>query len=539
MRLTKKHTEFAFPQVTYLNAQSLYIDRIFTNFIMLTKFRGLLPIDTQRKKITINDIISSILENPKLFENFKSYKEVVEKWISSDFLDVVFRDDPSKTSLVSMVPLHINSYKLSDPKKAKAYGGLEAARQLYTMLNSASPDIIEWLRRFLYVGVDESSDMMNSNTTKDLETDIVLRVLSETTKDYPNTKLQRDYYPPFCIGQARILADDIIRLLAYQQSVPRRVLIEYIKIVMSLHLGLHTIRSFYELEDMLKNSYMCRSECQIEASKGKLFECTRYNNIAIIADLGEDYRTHMADLAKMSVVETFEEINGYLKNYLILKKLDEFADYLLRRSKITTKPNELLGLYSLRDMDRTELDAFFLSLIQDLVELDREEELDDTITRIQGLGLNNFETYIEILLSVRLARLRAKHIEMIDTLLLKNSESGLIRQGRGIANKRRFYIGSNLLEILVQLAVIRIDPNTNKFYTAPILIDDFVDFLKNRYGIYVNSLPQNKSPSMQDLEAFRINVETLKSRLRELGFFTALSDSYRTQIIHPRFRIEV
>ena len=52
----------------------------------------------------------------------------------------------------------------------------------------------------------------------------------------------RESYPPLCVGACDLLADDILRLLFYQRFIPRSVLVDYLKILLSFHLGLYHLR---------------------------------------------------------------------------------------------------------------------------------------------------------------------------------------------------------------------------------------------------------------------------------------------------------
>jgi hypothetical protein len=75
-----------------------------------------------------------------------------------------------------------------------------------------------------------------------------------------------------------------------------------------------------------------------------------------------------------------------------------------------------------------------------------------------------------------------------------------------------------------------------EFYTKPITITEFVQWLGNRYGILVDTTRTlNDNPEVAS--ALEINYSALKDRLRQLGFFTDLSDASISQVIRPRFPI--
>jgi hypothetical protein len=154
------------------------------------------------------------------------------------------------------------------------------------------------------------------------------------------------------------------------------------------------------------------------------------------------------------------------------------------------------------------------------------------------MKLGDFETYIEILVALRASFHRRYITECLDSLLLKNSESGLLRQSRTKGSPRRFVLGSRLLEALLQIAVLA--PNGAAFTTREIRIDELLLFLRERYGIYIDCLPPNDGfgkPSIIDQQTLRTNREVFKTRLREIGFFQDLSDAYITQTVTPRYTI--
>jgi len=114
-----------------------------------------------------------------------------------------------------------------------------------------------------------------------------------------------------------------------------------------------------------------------------------------------------------------------------------------------------------------------------------------------------------------------------------NREDGFLYGGRG--KKRKYVLGNQLLELLVQLAVV--DYRRGKFCTRPIVISEFVAWLKQRYGILIDTTGEVVD-SPEVARALESNYAALKSRLRQLGFFTDLSDASISQVIKPRFSID-
>ena len=151
--------------------------------------------------------------------------------------------------------------------------------------------------------------------------------------------------------------------------------------------------------------------------------------------------------------------------------------------------------------------------------------------------LTPIETFIELVALERTYNYRRELTRQIDSVFMKNQDTCLLRQGKGKSNRRRWYIGSRLLEFLVQIAVIDpIGEGANAhFVSRPILIDDFIKWLRDRYGLVI--IPEWPDARVEDNKAFNENLQNLKRRLREIGFYTDLSDAYNTQTIRPRYPI--
>jgi hypothetical protein len=151
------------------------------------------------------------------------------------------------------------------------------------------------------------------------------------------------------------------------------------------------------------------------------------------------------------------------------------------------------------------------------------------------MNINDLDMFIEILMTLRGPYHRRYITEFFDSVF-KRGEAGIMHQSKGSA--RRFYMGSRLLEVLLQIAVLR--SSGGGFYTRELRIDELLTFLQERYGIYIDRLPPGDGfslASINDLAALRRNAEGFKERLREIGFFCDLSDAYVTQTITPRYAI--
>jgi hypothetical protein len=155
------------------------------------------------------------------------------------------------------------------------------------------------------------------------------------------------------------------------------------------------------------------------------------------------------------------------------------------------------------------------------------------------MGLSDFDTYIEILVAQRGAFHRKYIIQFLDATTQKNRPGALLAQARTRNAPRSFVLESRLLEVLLQIAVLR--PGGDQgYHTGEMRIDDLLAFLRERYGLYIDQLPPGEgfnSSSMDDRKALRSNAQAFTARLREIGFYRDLSDAYVTQTVTPRYTI--
>src|SRR5208337_473682 len=145
-----------------------------------------------------------------------------------------------------------------------------AAEQIYWMLffarkgkGQAARDA---LKRYFFTGYDFVTDKYEESLEIDVETQAILRLDHQVKQDTKSSD-EPERVPPLCIGQADILADDILRLLAYEPYVPRSVLVEYLKTLLAFHLGLYHLKLLQMLPKLVKQrsgSNLCSiKECPV------------------------------------------------------------------------------------------------------------------------------------------------------------------------------------------------------------------------------------------------------------------------------------
>lgn len=551
MPLGKQDTIFRSPKISYIDFKTLHMDRV------LTALFARLQYDGATSRLTRN----FELETPRFYQEFvdpknKDYcvgfdlhQDIIEKWIETHLMDVVNRGKWNQ-AIASPRPLHGFTYRFRNPKHSRDYN---ASQHIYWMLYHArgnkGPAALSELKRFFFAGVDPQTGQVETDGQIDVETQALLR-FSAQVKDAKDTSAKDDRFSPLCIGQADLMADDILRIMAYQRYVPRSVMVEYLKILVSFHLALFHMRIFKLLPTLVKRQTpepLCEPKnCPMNPNKVEAPQGDCPFRIGMLVDVANQPHTVMQRLAAQSAEAHYRRIPSFVKAHFVIKKLDEFADHLSTFPGKFPKPTggfkvaELLVLLS--GKYKQDRDAFFKQRLDRVIEgltASGEEELQPEIHSIIALDLEPFETYVEILVAHRAKFHRGYITEFLDAVLLKNDPGAMVIQSRTKGSPRRFILDSRLLEVLIQIAVLRQVAGKGEFRTTSDLrIEELLDFLRERYGIFVDRLPEGdgfSEESITDREGLRANTEALKGRLRELGFYRDLSDAYIVQTLKPRF----
>jgi len=554
--MAAKRAEFEFnnEQICLVMPKHIDLERMLISFYMLLKYDGRRPVTrTGRQEITLQYLSQTLTrQHGDLLPGFTEYTDLVEDWLYSDLIDIVYRGRPDKERPTSPRPLHLNAYKLRNPRYLKDY---RASEHIFSMIRSADPELLKRLKRYLGAGMDpHNEDAYDGETELDLDTLLIVHMVDNPRlKEQPAGEVGR-LAAPLCEGQARLLCNDIRRLLVYEDRVPRPVLIDYLRMAFGLHLGLYMLRLFNQLSGWMNGkgaSATCRN-CPVHPDRHEnafgacpfAFQhdggVSPYRTAEIVADMGNDATSHMAGLARASCAAHYQRMNDYVRAVFTTNLLSDFAKsytgerLLGRRSETIVDTLDLLGRSSV------EMDVHFGQKIDDFFARRSEGEVElrefDAIRRMEGL--TPLEKLVELVTLDRTRYYRKYLVDLIDAVFMKNQDSGLMRQGKGRSNERRWQMGSRLLEMLVQIAVL--EPVGShaalKFRSRPLLINEFVRWLRDRYGIVL--APEWSGATIQDYEAFNANIGNLKERLREIGFFTDLSDAYNAQTIRPRYTIE-
>lgn len=552
MKLSRKDYEFNNTRICHIMPKYIELDRVLINLYMLLKYGGRRPVArTGRIEVTVDYIVDQLVQqHSDVLKGFRDYRGIVWDWVYSDLVDVVYRGISDKEKVAAPLPLHLNAYKLRNPKQAKDYRGAE---HLFSMIRAGDPTLVKRLADFLGQGMDPINyDTYDGETPLDLDTLVIVRMVDNPhLREDPSSRGSVPE-PPLCLGQARLLCNDLRRLLAYEGVVPRPVLIGYLRTAFGLHLGLYLLRLFHQLVGWVhdKEAHPACLNCPVDPESEQPFAGCPYafqnpeahGNVPLfelLVDMGEDYTTHLAQLSRQNCARHYASINDYVQAVFTVNQLFRFAESHAGQRHLRTRPETVADALKTLADPLEGMDYYFSERIDTILPTEEIEDEKPEALAIRDMeGLSPLETFIELVALERTRYYRKYLTEQLDSVLMKNRDTCLLRQGKGKRNERRWHIGSRLLEMLVQIAVLETIRHQIGFglHSQPILIDQFVSWLRERYGLVL--VPDWPDATIQDYEAFNANLRHLKDRLREIGFYTDLSDAYNAQTIRPLYAIE-
>ena len=536
MALDRKQKAFRYFPVMPFDANNINFEQAIVRLLVLLHTKGKVISKTNKDTLYPESLVEIVKENKNHFEGITDpiRERLIKNWITADFATTVIegKGRQGRPRISNLKPLHLSTIKLLDPRIRSQ--DRDVSIFLYNVFKgTAVASDSDYLMSYLLEGTKRDGQFnLVADDSKfnelDIETQFLLRLLDNFKVDLPSTNanLVADY-KFLCEAQQKQFLIDTMKLLVYKNSVPRRELFHYITVLFNFHTALFAIKSFSQINSLVETQKSKCSTCVTikgEADFHKLCKCDFQPKLFVDLTLGQD---RLCDtLSKKNVERDYNEMYKYFKSHYKLVKLSEFA-----KTQGTNSPtlDQLSGY-----LGNPALEGFFNYKLADMA-ADEDLKDDPDVQAILQMTIPAIDKYVEILCNDKSnwKNLVSRHKRMMGGLCNINREDGFLQGGRG--RQRKYVMGNLLLEVLVQLAVVSADPKG--FKTQPITIVSFVEWLKNRYGIYINEwITGNDSP--ETAKALNNNFLALKERLRQLGFYTDLSDASNSQVIKPRFKIE-
>ncbi len=517
--IDKEERVFREPYIFASDVKAITLDNVLVNLFMLMRNNGA-RIKLMLKTGTFHDIKSlkkyfHILEDGNNITGYSENPEAVESWIRSSLVNMVYRGK-AKENIASMRPLHLESYRIRNQKHTKDYN---TADQLFIMI-SQRPEVMKALKDYLSIGWDNASRKIVESPTLDVDTAGILHLIKLVDID-TKVSTSQVVIKPILKEQANLFCDDIMRLLAYQYSIPRSVFIDYLRILAGFHLSLYFQKLIYLLPKMVK--------------EGTLEVKDDWNQVV---DLTDKLESSVSPIACADMDKTLNGLLDYIK-----------ASYSIRVMRRLVTPHasvsEALNMIKNPSVKNdADIDASLRNIYNKYFSNAKTtEEMQEAEQNVKDLQEylqyedTPLEKYVQCLMKVGAAYQMKYSRDFLDKSSMKNESSALIIDGRSRKHTRRGAIGSKLLEVLVQLLVLNQKEN-GELESRPLSIRQLAKEIRNRYGLIIDGTDELRfaDADIKTHLAFKDNMNALKNKLRQIGFYTDLSDASSLQKIRPRYK---
>ncbi len=520
--IDREERVFREPMIFAADVKAVSLDNVLVNLFMLIRNNGA-RIKLKLKRSTFHEV-KTLMEHFKFLEQngevegYTGNEVAIESWLRSSLVNMVFRGK-AKENIASLRPLHLESYRIRNQKHTKDYN---TADQVFIMLNRR-PLVMKALRDYLCIGWDNNTKAIYDTTahTLDVDTAGLLHLIKGVDID-PKVSNSMSSIAPILPLQADLFCDDIKRLLAYQNSMPRSVFIDYLRILVGFHLSLYFQKLVYLLPQM------------VDAGTT---DVEKNNDWSQVVDVTDKLDSKLSTLA-------CEDMDKFLNGLLDYVRASFKIKVMRRLVSSTCSVEEALDLIKHPTDDiNADLRSSFRRICDNYKKnCKTEEEKEEAELNIKELEeyLQYEETpldkYVECLMKVGAAYQLKYSKDFIDKVSMKNLDSQLVMDGRSRKHTRRGAIGAKLLEVLVQLLVLE-EKEDGTFISKPLSIGELMQSIRNRYGLIIDGTKEKRfaNADIHTHLAFKENVEALKGKLRQIGFYTDLSDASSLQKIRPRY----
>lgn len=514
MNIRNKDINFRNDQLFAGGAKTINLENTLSNLFMLMSTGGApVTLITPRGGFTMETLIDNIktLGKQDKIQGTSDNLEAIDAWLRSSLVNMVSRGDVMKEHITSLRPVHLMCYRIQNKKYNRDYN---MSDQLYIMLRTA-PEVLSALKDYLSSGWDSRTNSIVDSDWLDVDTAGILLLQQTLPTERLNNVINPPNTKPLLKEQTEVFIDDIRRLLFYKDKLPRIVFVDYLRILVGLHLSLYVMKLIYLLPKMREDG------------------TTRVvDDWSMVVDMTNNLDSRVSKYACKDIERMMNSLYQYFKATFEINVVQSY-------NKIKGKDHSIEGCLRTLNEDSTKSLDFFLyniNQIKNSVDDDDKKVIDDML---QFYDQNDyFGRYIHLLEKANggSAYQYPFHLRMIDSLSMKNSDSMLIADGRrSRKHPRRGVIGSKLLELMVQLLVL--DERNGSYVSNSLSIEELANRIRDRYGLIINGLnePRFCNADVETHAAFKENMDALKNNLRQIGFYTDLSDACILQKIRPRY----
>lgn len=340
------------------------------------------------------------------------------------------------------------------------------------------------------------------------------------------------------------LSKDLLRyLFEFHHRMPMQAFTYNLQALIDFELFIYTLHVVHAINVLVTNP-----EDLPPAMQDDLQPSTQQ----IYLDLTNGATPRSLEMSKACVRSDIEAYQRFLESNLLLRQLDMYVSKLQKnaRRKLEVEkvlPSDLIGAHYLQGLLRLQKHPSINSDIEAAARVDEDriynesrepdegDEENTEATRmldsITNTGETDLERVVNLLAEAQRGDATAHFIQWFYGAGGLKKPHGILR---GLTTHRqtwRYAPENDLLAALVQVAAVRI---SQPGQLRAIKLQEFLDFLKERYGILID-IPPAPFEGAEYAAAARENLRAMLGRLRQMGIFRDLSDDFTVQRLHPPY----
>ena len=332
---------------------------------------------------------------------------------------------------------------------------------------------------------------------------------------------------------AQVVSSDIVRyLMAYKDRLPVPGLTRGLMALLNFDLFVYTVKLIHAINALARGGSIppaMQSNCQT-ATPPELY-----------VDFTRDRGSVSDELARACVDRDLEELRAYYESAMLLRTIHRFAEFMPRvkeRLASLRTPEYLVTLSGLREdpdikaQARAEIARIKNHNLDCCRDNETEKALVEETFKSLSVHAGEVETVVGLLADAQRKTSVESYVKWYWAVGGLCKAFGLLSGNITGRRNWRYAMSDDLLTTLVQVAMVE-DPTSDMASVTvrpAIRLSEFVEFLERRYGVLVNRPPVFLDDASSRAGA-GMNFEALKRRLRQLGFFQALSDDFNAQYL--------
>lgn len=546
--LPKASRGFVFDKLFTVEMNDFDVERLLPSLFYVVVSRG------RQRGARVNDpkafdsYLESLLSHPRVvgFDDVAG-RRLLERWIRTSVVRIGKAGRARREEQIEFVlPLTLLAYKTGFPAEIRRQRNVHLFlyRNLIELLThlDAKPTPQAALGAYftkafgsgVTVGPAPRYDgSYDGSTPLDLQTLLSLCFLDGFQPSEASKREATEPFGPALPGVSRGFSRDLLHyIIAYGNRMPVLGLTRHLMALINFGMFVYTTKLAYATNSLLLTHELPLAMAMEDApSPPELY-----------VDFTRSRGSESDELARACVERDMEEMGVFLESAMWLRSVDRFMQFnveLKERFSGLSTPEYLQGLTRLQGDSviearaQAEVESILhetLAACDTDVEREDAKSLCDEIVR--RCGGHSLEAAAAMLTAAQRKNALEGYMKWFwSTAGLRKSFGLMSGNLRGRRNWR-YAMSDDLLAALVQLAMLE-DPSgrLESVTSLPRLrLGDFLEILYRRYGILVDRPPAFLD-NAQARAAARENHEALKRRLRQMGFFEALSDDFTAQYL--------